>query len=1317
MTRITAALITKNCADSLPACLASIRPHVDQIVIVDTGSTDETFAIASEHADKVERFTECNRNPLTGQLEDRIWDFSAARNHSFSLVPDDHWVFWADADDQVTGAEHLRQAAEQAPPGPYAYLAPYEYSYADAALTQPTCIHWRERLIRNPREMVWVTPCHEVCVPRSGAINHGQLPQVVIKHRAQASKNPREPMRNLRILDAYLKRIGEGDVRAMYYCGVELARHGMFGRARQTLERYVQLGSWTDEKCLGELELARIALSEGHSRDALDWCMRAMTTKDWPDPYWLAVQCYWQMGLEGHQAQQDYNFSRALVWAERGRPLRDAETVLFYDPTQRFATERVVARILAHRGHIDAAAEACRRGLAGLPGDADLMEQLRALEKVRIGREIDLGLERLVHLGAVSEAVKAHVEQAIASNTCPANQNGGIVGVGTLPPEFGGGQIPRYQIPGVPLIIGGPVTSAEDWASLQALGVTHVCSLTNPPDIGVPDEVSLHAPVPDEGVPFSAEQLEKVVGFAQQCYATGGALYLHCWVGASRSPSHGFAILRALFGASPEQALQAIQSVYPYGQYGADPKHQNYLNGIEQWLATRGSPFARIGTGEAVDTEGLPPIPAGKLDIVIVTGPAFEDWTPRTIEETGIGGSETMAWEMARHLARLGHRVRHYGWCRPEQEGQYEGVWWYDSARYRDIECDALVVSRYADLVQCVGGVKAKARLLWVHDVHCGQALTPQHALRFDKILCLSNWHKEFFCQTYPFLDPERVTVTRNGIDLKLFTSEYELGPAEGDDIAKSCEGTPIRNPHRAVYSSSPDRGLQTALELWPLVRAEVPDAELHVYYGFDGLRRGRPADAALAGRLEAQAKATPGVVLHGRVSPRELAREFMRSGVWFYPTWFCCHPDTRVSVPGDHTNGTPTVRIADMVGKEPFPVYAFNEAENRFQIATCLRVWETKIAHELVALELDSGETLRVTPDHLVLTFDGDWVEAGTLKPGDSLRALHYRYNVAIRDGNGDWVNEHRLVAEWKEGRALTSGEHVNHLDPRRLDNRPEMLEVLSAAEHSSKTHKGKKLSRRHVEKKTALMRATLAALSPEEKTRRGKRAGKAAWDKINAMPATEREAFFAKRAATRSETHKKRMQDDPAFAAEYLRAARERGKRGADLRWGRNHKVVSVSRIPGPIPVYDMEVEGLHNFVADGVVVHNCETSCITAMQAQAAGLRIVTSPIAALNETVGGRGVLIEGAPGPANIAQSFELAAPSPEYKAATVAAVAQAMVAPALTPRMYTQYALPPLADDWSAMLATLCATQQMPRFYVDPQMAAVARETDEVAAA
>lgn len=47
-------------------------------------------------------------------------------------------------------------------------------------------------------------------------------------------------------------------------------------------------------------------------------------------------------------------------------------------------------------------------------------------------------------------------------------------------------------------------------------------------------------------------------------------------------------------------------------------------------------------------------------------------------------------------------------------------------------------------------------------------------------------------------------------------------------------------------------------------------------------------------------------------------------------------------------------------------------------------------------------------------------------------------------------------------------------------------------------------------------------------------------------------------------------------------------------------------------------MEVEGLHNFVADGVVVHNC---CTAAIKARVAGAVPVCPPLAALAEMAGG------------------------------------------------------------------------------------------------
>lgn len=148
--------------------------------------------------------------------------------------------------------------------------------------------------------------------------------------------------------------------------------------------------------------------------------------------------------------------------------------------------------------------------------------------------------------------------------------------------------------------------------------------------------------------------------------------------------------------------------------------------------------------------------------------------------------------------------------------------------------------------------------------------------LRFDRVFCLSQWHKDFFCSTYPTLHPERVIVTRNGIDPRRFEAFDAAAP----------------RTNRLIWSSSPNRGLDLALGNFPYIRAQVPDAELHIYYGFDTWEkfaqlRGDPAEIKEIQRYRDKIAATPGAVYHGRINQRELAEAFLSSKVWYYPTGF----------------------------------------------------------------------------------------------------------------------------------------------------------------------------------------------------------------------------------------------------------------------------------------------------------------------------------------------------------------------------------------------------------------------------------------------
>ncbi len=92
---LTLAMIVKNEAETLEKCLRLARPHVDEIVIVDTGSTDGTQEIARRYADTYDEIEWPN-------------SFSKARNHSLDLVTGDYTLI-VDGDEYIEGAENWQR--------------------------------------------------------------------------------------------------------------------------------------------------------------------------------------------------------------------------------------------------------------------------------------------------------------------------------------------------------------------------------------------------------------------------------------------------------------------------------------------------------------------------------------------------------------------------------------------------------------------------------------------------------------------------------------------------------------------------------------------------------------------------------------------------------------------------------------------------------------------------------------------------------------------------------------------------------------------------------------------------------------------------------------------------------------------------------------------------------------------------------------------------------------------------------------------------------------------------------------------------------
>lgn len=148
MISISLCMIVKNEANVLARCLDSVAELMDEIIIVDTGSTDETKNIAARYTDKIYDF---------------VWvdDFSAARNFAFSKASCDY-IYTADADEVLNreNQEKFRILKET-------LLEEIEIvqMYYGNQLQNGTVYNFdrelRPKLFKRRRDFCWIEPVHE----------------------------------------------------------------------------------------------------------------------------------------------------------------------------------------------------------------------------------------------------------------------------------------------------------------------------------------------------------------------------------------------------------------------------------------------------------------------------------------------------------------------------------------------------------------------------------------------------------------------------------------------------------------------------------------------------------------------------------------------------------------------------------------------------------------------------------------------------------------------------------------------------------------------------------------------------------------------------------------------------------------------------------------------------------------------------------------------------------------------------------------------------------------------------------------------------
>ena len=101
-----------------------------------------------------------------------------------------------------------------------------------------------------------------------------------------------------------------------------------------------------------------------------------------------------------------------------------------------------------------------------------------------------------------------------------------------------------------------------------------------------------------------------------------------------------------------------------------------------------------------------------------------------------------------------------------------------------------------------------------------------------------------------------------------------------------------MRNQFKIFWGSSYDRGLEHLLKMWPDIKRDVPEAELHVFYGWDLFdtvyikNAYNPERAAWKDKIN-KLMEQDGITHHGRVGHEELREAIESSGIWAYPTHF----------------------------------------------------------------------------------------------------------------------------------------------------------------------------------------------------------------------------------------------------------------------------------------------------------------------------------------------------------------------------------------------------------------------------------------------
>ena len=249
---LSVCMIVKNEEEFLADCLKSVAPVADQIVVVDTGSTDRTVEIARSFDAQVYPFEWCD-------------DFSAARNASIEHATGD-WILWLDADERLRPESiPVLKKLLRAETKPTAYIVQIWNRMADGKNYKLSTAH---RLFTNHKGIRFHGRIHEQIAYSVAQLKGTERESaVVLEHLGYGlppEKREKKNQRNLRLLQ---KMVAEQPKNAYAHYTLaqqfhicrrfeEALRHFQIAYRLKTLPKNIQ-GTLLNVMAEGQMELNR----------------------------------------------------------------------------------------------------------------------------------------------------------------------------------------------------------------------------------------------------------------------------------------------------------------------------------------------------------------------------------------------------------------------------------------------------------------------------------------------------------------------------------------------------------------------------------------------------------------------------------------------------------------------------------------------------------------------------------------------------------------------------------------------------------------------------------------------------------------------------------------------------------------------------------------------------------------------------------------------------------------------------------------------------------------------------------------------------